>query len=181
MTTPRQYLYRYCTYCRTPFDKPKKQHVCSKCSSAIRKMKKRALLDGYYTKGCADCGETDRRVLEVHHDTPRNGDAAPTGTRGRTVAQLRHELEDCTILCANCHKRRHYVAPPDAPLRMTQHNQTHGMRHYATKATPELLEHVRSERAKGLSYKKIGEPIGIAPQTIMRWLKRDWNAPLPVG
>lgn len=179
MSTPRQYQYHHCTYCRAAFDPPRRHHTCSKCGTAIRNMKREAVKQGHYAKGCADCGETDRRVLEIHHDTPRDGKEASAGTRGRTPRQLAHHLESCTILCANCHKKRHYTAPKDATfLHTSQHGRKPGYEHYSTKATPEMVEYVKAERAKGRTLKDIGQEMGVAGNTILRWSTRDWSKPL---
>lgn len=42
---------------------------------------------------CEDCGNDDKRVLEVHHkDHDKNNNS----------------LDNLIVLCANCHKIRHY-------------------------------------------------------------------------
>lgn len=78
-----------------------------------RKLQKRkqALVAAMKTAvGCTDCGEQHPAVLDYHHNDP--------ATKVATVAQLtlnngamrkvRAEMAKCTVLCANCHRKRHW-------------------------------------------------------------------------
>jgi len=63
-------------------------------------------------RGCIDCGNKDHRVLEFHHRDPSTVRKKSTGNRIdiRTCSfiLLRELFDMCDILCANCHKIRHY-------------------------------------------------------------------------
>jgi hypothetical protein len=65
--------------------------------------------------GCADCGNKHPAVLDFHHNKPRNGDESQYIPRliSETVGleRLMAAIAECTILCANCHRIRHYTAP----------------------------------------------------------------------
>lgn len=124
-----------CTYCGlVPPDSGK--HQCSACTDKVRakgreryksspdkfKIKSRerneslkiAALEHYGGK-CVDCGETDFVVIEFHHI---NGDGA--AHRGGRDNKSKHTVlwfkqtgypEGIEPLCANCHRRRHYIPP----------------------------------------------------------------------
>lgn len=55
---------------------------------------------------CADCGETDTRVLEFDHLGPKRGAIGLLAYSGLSLAALRREIEGCEVVCANCHSRR---------------------------------------------------------------------------
>ena len=59
--------------------------------------------------GCADCDVSDHRCLMFHHE---DGAAKRDGVfalieRGYGFQEVRAEIERCTVLCANCHRRVH--------------------------------------------------------------------------
>ena len=61
-------------------------------------------------RGCADCEERDPVVLDFHHRDPSTkqgnfGDSLRMLGRKR----LAEEMDKCDVLCANCHRRRHYT------------------------------------------------------------------------
>lgn len=70
---------------------------------------KRAFLLGYAQRcGCADCGETDPRVLEFDHrgqDTKLRSVSHLVSFNYSVDAILR-EIKKCEIRCANCHRIR---------------------------------------------------------------------------
>ena len=76
----------------------------------VRYRENRALLVSYKkTCRCADCGETDFRVLEFHHRDPSTKTRAITKMMGGyTWQRIQEEIAKCDVLCANCHARRHY-------------------------------------------------------------------------
>ena len=60
-------------------------------------------------RGCTDCSERDPAVLDFHHRNPstKKGDLGGSlRTLGRK--RLAEEMDKCDVLCANCHRRRHY-------------------------------------------------------------------------
>ena len=69
-------------------------------------------------KRCMDCGESDINVLDFHHQDGRSDN--------HYISQLIHiltwprlskEIEKCDIVCANCHKLRHWHEPK--PMKFT--------------------------------------------------------------
>lgn len=63
--------------------------------------------------GCQHCGITDPRVLVFHHRDSAEKKLALVDmvTYGYGKDRLRTEMEKCDVLCANCHRRKHYSAP----------------------------------------------------------------------
>jgi hypothetical protein len=61
-------------------------------------------------QGCADCGNKHPAVLDFHHETPRNGGPIIPRLISETVSlqRLMDAIAECTVLCANCHRIRHY-------------------------------------------------------------------------
>lgn len=57
---------------------------------------------------CADCGESDPIVLEFDHLEPRlkSFTISQAIGLGKTLTEVKLELEKCELVCANCHKRR---------------------------------------------------------------------------
>ena len=65
--------------------------------------------------GCSECGEDDLACLDFHHETGNKDDTiAQMIADGRRENVVQAEIRKCTVLCANCHRRRHFV-PPDVP------------------------------------------------------------------
>ncbi|MFB6176610.1 MAG: homing endonuclease associated repeat-containing protein [Halobaculum sp.] len=79
-----------------------------------RKQRLRAwVYDQKRAAGCADCTETDPRCLDFHHRTDTEKDASVArlinDCHGRE--RIATEIEKCTVLCANCHRKRHLDFP----------------------------------------------------------------------
>jgi hypothetical protein len=65
--------------------------------------------------GCAECGETDVACLEFHHSSGSKDDSiAGMLADGRARATIQAEIEKCTLLCANCHRKHHFVPPGES-------------------------------------------------------------------
>lgn len=54
---------------------------------------------------CSECGETDPRVLEFHHEGEKSSEVIRLIGRGASLQALIAEIEKCTVLCANCHRK----------------------------------------------------------------------------
>jgi hypothetical protein len=57
---------------------------------------------------CADCGETDLRVLDFDHRDPATKSATIGGlvALGHVWPRIQAEIDKCAVRCANCHRRR---------------------------------------------------------------------------
>ena len=54
---------------------------------------------------CEHCGESDVRVLEFHHTGDKDMAVAYMVSAGYSVERIQAEINKCTILCANCHRK----------------------------------------------------------------------------
>jgi hypothetical protein len=76
-------------------------------------VKKQMIREYKTARGCADCGEQDLVVLDLHHERDeRDPRTAPNGRSGWNpynlgVLALFRELMKCDVVCANDHRRRH--------------------------------------------------------------------------
>ena len=60
-------------------------------------------------RGCQECGERDFRCLDFHHRDPEEK-MLQLGCSYRRVGRekIMAEVEKCSVLCANCHRKHHY-------------------------------------------------------------------------
>lgn len=65
------------------------------------------------SEGCVRCGEDEPACLDYHHrdDADKEMTVSAMVTYGYSKDKLRSEMEKCTILCANCHRKEHYEVP----------------------------------------------------------------------
>lgn len=54
---------------------------------------------------CEKCGEKDPVVLEFHHLHSKEMAISEMITKITNIERLKEELEKCTVLCSNCHRR----------------------------------------------------------------------------
>lgn len=60
---------------------------------------------------CADCGISyPPPIYDFHHLDPTKKDFTVANIIWRNLDSLREELDKCVMLCANCHRLRHYEA-----------------------------------------------------------------------
>ncbi len=77
-----------------------------------RNWRKYHLLEG---KRCAECAESDWRILTFHHKDPSTKsfiiERALDAPRKYSAAQLMAEIDKCLVLCYNCHALEHTNLP----------------------------------------------------------------------
>ena len=63
--------------------------------------------------GCIECGENDPACLDCHHrdGVEKEMTICEMVTHGYSKDKLLDEMAKCEILCANCHRRKHYEVP----------------------------------------------------------------------
>lgn len=106
----------YCRPCAS--QKQREQHLVRMQSPEYREKhngrsrerareKKRKAVE-MFGGACFDCNETyPPYVLDFHHEGDKDGNPSHFIGR-RTLASALTELDKCVLLCANCHRRRHY-------------------------------------------------------------------------
>lgn len=84
---------------------------CTSIKTVERKKKIYAWVDKYKSDiGCENCGETDKRCLQLHHRDSFNKkkSVATLIGKGYIFRTVKSEVEKCEVLCANCHSIHHY-------------------------------------------------------------------------
>lgn len=62
--------------------------------------------------GCSRCEETDPCCLVFHHTgSEKHGTVAQLISDGLPREQIEEEIERCTVLCSNCHRKEHFDPP----------------------------------------------------------------------
>ncbi len=71
--------------------------------------RRRALIE-YKGGKCMDCkGTFVSALLDFHHRDPRNKSFGLSFNRmERPIQELKKEADKCDLLCANCHRLRHW-------------------------------------------------------------------------
>ncbi len=66
----------------------------------------------YYKKTlcCIDCGQSHPATLEFHHLDPTQKEVIVSRLLNETTSlrRLQEEMAKCVVLCANCHRIRHW-------------------------------------------------------------------------
>jgi hypothetical protein len=63
---------------------------------------------------CERCGEEHIACLEFHHNDPSRKEITIGDIRryGWKKSRIVKEIEKCTVLCSNCHKKEHWDEDP---------------------------------------------------------------------
>ena len=89
---------------------------CKECRNLKRKEERRQnKIEAINYKGgkCNDCGNVfHQAVFEFHHIDPKEKDIDPchliNGASKGLTEKAKLELDKCVLLCANCHRIRHF-------------------------------------------------------------------------
>ncbi len=82
---------------------------CRKLTSNERRNKVKQLSVEYLGGACVDCGLATEQyaVYDFHHRDPQQKDFG-IGKNYKSFDKIKGELDKCDLLCANCHRIRHY-------------------------------------------------------------------------
>jgi hypothetical protein len=70
---------------------------------------------------CERCGEEHPAALDFHHTGDKDLGIARMVNQGYSEDSILAEIDDCEVLCANCHRKHHFTVPPDLD-RSSQHS-----------------------------------------------------------
>lgn len=65
---------------------------------------------------CAECEEKRPPALDLHHQDGKASDVSKMVNDGYSKSRIREEIDRCSVLCANCHRRKHYDGPDPSTL-----------------------------------------------------------------
>lgn len=111
-----------CSECKNIFDvsmfykkKDKYQPYCKTCFNQIctqRWIDRKIWAIQYKGSNCVDCNlsypSTPYPVFEFHHLDPSEKDLDWSKIRLTSKDKMKSELDKCVLLCANCHRIRHF-------------------------------------------------------------------------
>lgn len=99
-----------CFYKKT---ETKHQSMCKKCFNIYcvdRWIERKKRIVEQFGGKCLDCKNSfPYPVFEFHHLDPSQKDLSWTKMRLVSEERLQNELSKCVMLCANCHRIRHYI------------------------------------------------------------------------
>jgi hypothetical protein len=81
-----------------------------RASQAAYRAKARDLARSHKT-ACIRCGETHPACLDFHHRDPgvKEGTISRLVSKNVKLDRVQAEIEKCDVLCANCHRKFHWV------------------------------------------------------------------------
>lgn len=86
------------------------RYLCIPCYSISKKPRKEKIREQYYeikkNLKCEKCGNDDYRVLEFDHidREAKSFNVSDAIRKGYALEKIKHEIEKCQVLCANCHR-----------------------------------------------------------------------------
>lgn len=89
----------------------------NKDSEKERSRRRKQALKNWFKKikrdlECESCGESHSACLDFHHKGQKeNGVAELVNEKRASKERIRQEIDKCEVLCANCHRKRHYSSP----------------------------------------------------------------------
>ena len=97
------------------YAKPESKALVAEWNRVYRRKRyaerKQWMTDLVAARGCDVCGESRPWVLDWHHRDPSSMEFRIAGSRvcQRSLESLEAEMAKCDLLCANCHRHRHYM------------------------------------------------------------------------
>jgi hypothetical protein len=61
--------------------------------------------------GCSECAVTSPECLDFHHTGAKSMRIGAMVSFDCSLSEIRHEIEQCVLLCANCHRSAHFNRP----------------------------------------------------------------------
>ena len=102
------YQCKACTYLRSSEWHQKNKTKRNKNLSTRNKQRKREAVETFGNR-CYDCGNTfPDCCFDFHHLDSDSKDMNPSAVLRLSKERIETELEKCVLLCANCHRIRHY-------------------------------------------------------------------------
>jgi hypothetical protein len=102
-----------CRECQKPFRRKwyegsaKERHKANVHArkKEVRELAREYVLSYLLAHPCGNCGETDPRVLEFHHERGKEYPISVMINGGYPIHKIQEEIDKCKVLCANCHRK----------------------------------------------------------------------------
>lgn len=111
--------FRVCNGCEKSLEKERFEvgrRICKACrrtqKDGQKRIEIRQYIDIYKANAkCVFCRESHPSALEFHHKKPNEKAFAISDfkSKGYSLEDVKREIEKCTILCANCHRKIHDI------------------------------------------------------------------------
>jgi hypothetical protein len=95
----------WCRSCFVGYQRGRRQTDRLRAHERVR-IARAFLLEHLERTGCMDCGCRDPVVLEFDHVGEKRSLVSELARRGVPVARIQHEIDECEVVCANCHRKR---------------------------------------------------------------------------
>lgn len=83
--------------------KSEKRHV------KRRKLEIKKWFENYKSKlKCMICSENHPATIDFHHKSDKEFEISYMVYNGYSIERIKEELDKCTVLCANCHRKMHF-------------------------------------------------------------------------
>jgi len=57
---------------------------------------------------CSKCGEKHPAIIDFHHKGKKESAIADMVNNGISIEKIKKEINECEVLCANCHRKLHW-------------------------------------------------------------------------
>jgi hypothetical protein len=94
-----------------PYKDVEKRKLYDKKRTRIRRKKIKDWFEEYKSRlVCERCGFDNPVCLDFHHKNPNNKirNVCVMSRKGWSIKKILEEIAKCEVLCANCHRIRHY-------------------------------------------------------------------------
>lgn len=125
-TSPRGY-YGYCKKCKYAKAKERKAWLNPKYRQKTLEYRRKQKLLAIEYKGekCVDCGyDKHPSAFDFHHLSEKTD--TPSNLLKGGFEKAKKELDDCILLCKNCHSIRHFLDGGMNKNGFNQHNKRRG-------------------------------------------------------
>jgi hypothetical protein len=99
-----------CANCHRKIHVWKKPYSSAETATNIRRIINRKFISEYKKTHCCEiCGEDNESCLEFHHYHGQKKENIYRAIVDWGLKNLKEEVSKCQVLCANCHRKKHYV------------------------------------------------------------------------
>ena len=75
----------------------------------IRKKRHEWLINYKAGLECVVCGEDHSACLDFHHKNPKEKELLIGRASAYSLDRIKLEVKKCIVLCANCHRKHHFM------------------------------------------------------------------------